>query len=819
MRFLALSAILFFISGTTRMNACTIAVAQADPFAATTIELTGQNNEAADLVKLAPQLVNLSTVVLDRIADAHTAEELVASIAACNSVRTVIFRNCTLTQLPGNLRMLTQVTSFRSEDSEVDDGMQFYNAIADMQACRNVYVSGTNFHTLPCSFFRLRTMDNIDLVNEDLNLARGYDRNTKTPAQLRVTDSVQFGFGSDALNLRYTCYNAEAGKAHLCMFRDVLQGAFRSSNEFYSPVKQEAFIKQHPLVNPAVSGIEIAPDVYTVNTLTGTVLEYGSGTRIIVPPMAFVDACGNPVAGNVDITYREFRDQLDVVLSGIPMDYDSGGVEGKFESAGMFDIEASQNGEEVFLAEDKQIDMKFAVTDTASDINFYRLDESSGWQYLENTGHVELDSSGGNEFISGDPATTRNPDASGNPPYVTFAVSEYCNAAKHIYVRNWIRDTTEFDDRYYDTTYFGTEKIVTASFALTQTQKAAYSSRIFLERRAGGPDYTLVSVKNIPGVCGWNTELAAYGGYMWRLDGKLNDNDVNIRFGRGAGINDCRVLQEGGDYFLELKYYWGFEKIKAEPVRLKSNGEITAPDEDKKDKLFASYTKKLNARRTRLNNWNGQQIGRQQQRYQRAHNDSVNAWKGLEKVMSAEEKAMDFPAWRKYTDSLTPFVKYHGWMADQQDMSVFQLRMDPLKSRARMFYQQLPVVRTGIHNCDRVVLRNPKVPLRVFVSKTILVAGSVIVPTVIHVVDKLKNRVFSYSGGTVGNGVRAAYEADQSIFLLATDEAGNLYKISQEDFVRAEQLNASDPEFNATLVSGPGSTPATVREIIDRGNQ
>lgn len=792
----------------------TIAQAEADAANVGTLVLNGSPGEPARLVKLAPKLLALETVILEGITSDEAATELVSAVAACNKVRTINFRNCTLTTLPSNLRMLTQVTAFLSENTSVTDGDQFYNAIADMPNVKNVSVSGSDFRALPQSFSRLRVMDNINLVNTDLHLASGYDRNNKTADELRVTQSVQFGFGEDALNFSYTCYNGEAAKSHAQMFRDVLQGAGRASNEFYSPSAAAPFSKPHPLVKPPVAGVDIYPDVYTLNSLTGSVLEYGSGTRIIVPAMAFQDACGNPISGNVDITYREFRDAVDVVLSGIPMQYDSGGVVGDFESAGMFEMLASQNGEEVFLRDDKEISLKFAVTDTASDYNFYRLDEQNGWTYLENTGATEQDEPGG--FNS---STTRAPEENAaadrddrqtsietyQASTTTSTAALYRNAIGQIFVRDWIRDTTDFDLRYSDTCYYGMNRAIDAASVLSPDEKCRRSSRLFLRKRAERNDSTVLSLRNVRGSYVWNTELNAYAGFHWMTDEKLSQKEVDERFGEESGINDCRVIQDGDEYYLDLKYYWGHTQIKVEPVRVNAEDQVVTVREKQKQSLFNSYTRRLNRRRTYLNNYNQEQVDRQKRGLERAHQDSVRAWTGLKKVMTAEEKAMDFTIWNRYVQNEEIYTYTRS----------FTQNLPGVFNKTRAMYQYIKIPTFGLYNCDRIVkVLNPVT----FVTKAISVAGAVVIPAVIHVINKWGGRVMTYTGGAIG-GVRATYEENTSNYLLITDAGGNLYKVSYEQFALGVNGGSKHVEFEADQLSMNGATAESVRNAvtIDRG--
>lgn len=784
-----------------------LAEAEQNPTSITSLVMNGKNGDATRFLRLAPKMTMLSEVIIDGVTDQTMANELVAATAASNKVTRIVFRNCTLNILPANLKMLANVQSFSSKNSQFVDGEQFYTTIADMPSVNSVSVEGSDFQTLPVAFKRMRFMDNVSLVNNDIQLASGYDLNTKLPSELVSSDTVHFGFGNDVLNLSYSCYNEDACTAHLQMFRDVLQGATRASNVFYAPLQNTIFRKHHPLVKPPVKGLDVYPDVYSLNALTGSVLTYGSGTRIIVPSMAFEDANGGVVTGNVDVTYREFRDPIDIVLSGIPMQYDSGGVVGDFKSAGMFEINASQNGAEVYLREGKKIDMKFAVVDTASNYNFYNLDDKNGWTYLSATGTTESDAVSPEVAM----ADTRNPyvqliskvDSTVAPDGVsmwngssTFAVNRYWEKIRSVRVRNWIKDTTAFDARYEDTCYFGTSRQVVMNDNWTWAQKRKLSSRLCLRKRASGKDYTVLSIGQVSAAHGLNPELSAYGGYLWKIDGRMNSKEVSSRFGRKSGINDCRVLQEGGDYYLEFKYHWGYDKIKAEPITLNDNKKPVSMSDTKQQRLFDSYTKRLNNRRHQMERNNNQQITQQRNRIQRAHNDSVRVWKGLKKQMNEEEKVYDFPAWRDYVKK--------EWTRVNAPI------LNAKTNTGSAVYQALSISGMGIYNCDQIGrVDKPKT----FVSRAIQVAGAAIVPVVIYVIDKVKNMVFTYSGNGPG-GVRATYGENTRNYLLSTDKEGNLYKTDEVAFDARQEQVGNAVQLEGEMISGPLATPQSVREAV-----
>lgn len=113
-----------------------------------------------------------------------------------------------------------------------------------------------------------------------------------------------------------------------------------------------------------------------IDATEGKTLSFDNGSEVIIPANAFVDRNGNVIEGKVDLQYREFHSIADVIASGIPMQYDSAGTVYHFESAGMFEIRASQSGEPVFVADGKEIEVNMASY-REGNYNFYYLDEGN----------------------------------------------------------------------------------------------------------------------------------------------------------------------------------------------------------------------------------------------------------------------------------------------------------------------------------------------------------------------------------------------------------------------------------------------------------
>ena len=91
-------------------------------------------------------------------------------------------------------------------------------------------------------------------------------------------------------------------------------------------------------------------DVKAGGTISGT------KTSIYIGVNSLVDKDGNAITGNVDFELTEYLSKGDMAFSGVTT------ISGDemLESAGMFNLMASQNGEEVFLAQGKSINVALA---------------------------------------------------------------------------------------------------------------------------------------------------------------------------------------------------------------------------------------------------------------------------------------------------------------------------------------------------------------------------------------------------------------------------------------------------------------------------
>lgn len=157
-----------------------------------------------------------------------------------------------------------------------------------------------------------------------------------------------------------------------------------------TPTSHEYFAAQ-PYIHPPLDHIKPNFSTFNIDASTGGVFENLGGSKLTVPAAAFVSHAGEPVHGEVMLHYREMHDFVDFFLSGIPMSYDSAGVQYTLESAGMIEMFAEQDGKRINMAPGKSIGVELISRvnvapslGVPSGYNIYKLNvDKRNWEYRE----------------------------------------------------------------------------------------------------------------------------------------------------------------------------------------------------------------------------------------------------------------------------------------------------------------------------------------------------------------------------------------------------------------------------------------------------
>lgn len=137
-----------------------------------------------------------------------------------------------------------------------------------------------------------------------------------------------------------------------------------------------------PCILPPLPGKDIVFTDYRISSKDGGIIEHTTGSKIIIPPSAFIRADQGNISDSILIQYREFHDASAIFLSGIPMNYDSAGTARILESAGMIEIHAFDGKQEIAIAPQKKIDIRMVSLNDENRFNVYELDTvQKNWVY------------------------------------------------------------------------------------------------------------------------------------------------------------------------------------------------------------------------------------------------------------------------------------------------------------------------------------------------------------------------------------------------------------------------------------------------------
>lgn len=131
-----------------------------------------------------------------------------------------------------------------------------------------------------------------------------------------------------------------------------------------------------------ISGLDVSSKSFEWVAQSGGALDLPNGSKLSIPPHALIDADKNVVSGKVSLSYRQFQDVGEIFLSGLSMHFDSAGLRSLMRSSGMLEIRASKNGEPLFIAPGKSIELTVSSA-SRGPFNLYHFDEDDfRWKFV-----------------------------------------------------------------------------------------------------------------------------------------------------------------------------------------------------------------------------------------------------------------------------------------------------------------------------------------------------------------------------------------------------------------------------------------------------
>jgi hypothetical protein len=292
----------------------------------------------------------LSTLTISGAFDSLAIEQLVQTAARIASLKELRLYNNDLQVLPASLNLLATVQILVLHDNDDLDLQRSAAVLNGMPSLKKLETEIYTIHDVESVLPILSSLSEITLINKDEFISDSeFSSFNGEPAHFRYelprTGSQPLGI--NYISLAGILDNDEA---------KALSEQFEGKKNYNGSGASYEFIPKYRNVTPPIEGIDVERSLYVINPSLENTLIYPSGTRLYIPPDAFRTPAGTLPSGNVTISYREFRDPVDCLVSGIPMRYDTAGAVETFESAGMFEINAGDRNGRLELAPEKRIE-------------------------------------------------------------------------------------------------------------------------------------------------------------------------------------------------------------------------------------------------------------------------------------------------------------------------------------------------------------------------------------------------------------------------------------------------------------------------------
>lgn len=325
---------------------------------------------------------------------------------------------------------------------------------------------------------------------------------------------------------------------------------------------------------------DFKPRLYKFNEDEGGSISYDS-TNITIPANAFTHKDGSEVSGYIDISYTEFRNPSDFMLSGIPMSIQTPDGPGHFNSGGMLDIKAFQNKEELVLktAPDKSIHFKFPL-ENVIDQRFYQFDSS---QHAWNNASQPITNMHGNLIPPfGATPMAGNPNGDSDPGYYYSCLSGKDTAAHIEYMVSKLYYFLEHEEPIRKNYPY---KFIKNN--LVDFKSPLY--KVNVDQKNGTLEFIPVNSHN---------KLGVYSDYVWSFEEKNYERDIKNHFNDGCSF--VKVISSGGLRF-KLNIDGQILVVKGKPKDYVNGPKKTLFSFLQKDKqkLYDSQLKKVNRKNAR----------------------------------------------------------------------------------------------------------------------------------------------------------------------------------------------------------------------------
>lgn len=747
--------------------------------------------------------------------------KLLQQISTLDSVEEIIFESNEFIQLPKSINKLNNIKSLSIIDNEdlfLDSCVSQISALTSLKKFSfEVYT----IRDMPQNISKLSNIQNIVIFNKDylfLDPDSTYSRKNEYWKEYFFDIPVyKNGLITGKIPVKYISTGGEIGHDEISDIQNkyiiepdklklVKQRAHVFDSTIINTKPTVAYTRTYQSVSPPFDGVNVEKKCFFITPSTENKLLYPpSGTEIIIAPNSFIDKNGNPVNENIAIDYREFRDPVDFIVSGIPMTFSSETDSlSYFKSAGMFEMNASINGQEVFLKKDAKISVNFQSTDTASNYTFYAFnDKENRWDSINKAPVKQID----------------------KLPIVKVHTNAFKYFRSNLSAKLSIYDSTLFNDRFTSKNYSYTKR-ETEKVNLSVSKNYTFFSvnfNLFKKKNSGGQinapsmsrhgKFTSYRVNNMVMLRGikktkegdllfsiktyyiFHPEMKIFSTYKWILTDDIPYKDFKKNFGGRNKFNDIRIEQNGSEYTIKLKTDSTFKEFSAKTVRLTLLNKKTvikeaSPKYKNYTKVLASREKLFNKqmRKGRLNDNNYGELNIEEKK--------KYIWQLSRKKMSDTELKMNYNEWMSFFDKI---------IADEQ------LAVNDSSASASNVLRSLSIDGFGIFNCDQI--QRLTAPVLVFASYQTN-DNTILHPESTYIIDKKLNGVLCYQTGGKYNPKKFAFGKNSENTMITTKKDGAMSVFTEVQFSQNKFTDKSHFTFNVREISTKITSVQDVRNAL-----
>lgn len=571
---------------------------------------------------------------------------------------------------------------------------------------------------------------------------------------------------------------------------------------------------------------DFKPKTYKFIEDIGGTLNYDS-TQIVIPANSFIHKNGTEVTGEIDISYIEYRNPSDFILSGIPMSIKDGNNLSHFNSGGMFDIEAYQNGEELILKKEKDntVYLKFPLNNLI-DQNFYQFDTTlNQW----NNNAQAITNMHGNMLFPFN--TNANQDSTALKDFQNFS---YCVPDKDTcaYITYMMQKLVYYVNHEEPIRFNYPYKFIKNN--VVDFKSPLYKININRDKNT----ITFIPKNS-------HNKLGVFSNYVW----KYKPEEFEKRFKYNTLLNGCsyvRVINRNG---LKFKLVIENESINVtgEPRNYRDSNEYKKPFMSflygGKDKAFEAKLKKLNKRNFKKYTEYTQDLDRKEMTLESQLRDKDEMYIGGVNNNYCHDSLQCLGYFYRqflYTSDEKDIVSIHNFNLNKDRLieklktlpnpftckdakrllikkdsieRVLVAKRDSSMNLTKLTFAKFGINSTGIYNADQVKRINN--PIEIFAHYK-NESGQTLKIISIFVSIKGLNGIINYNGYMDYGPYKFVYGKHDETMLIAVDENEKSYYCTPEEFAK---FIAAKQGKNVSFILKPISnveSSANLQKIVSR---